>query len=151
MPSHKPNPNKQVQRKITNIDIHKYLGFRTLKTLKPFCTVAQPNVTFVEVGELPITHGDLTTIHRYKSNKHEVSRPKHFFDIAHMDITYGDTIAPGGIKYALIIVDRKTRYNFVLPLTDCKGHSIINSLQKLKVMAGKLPRIMYKDFDPKLL
>ncbi len=38
-----------------------------------------------------------------------------------MDITYGDTVAPGGIKFALLIVDRKTRYNFVLPLTDWKN------------------------------
>ena len=36
MPDHKPNPNKKVHQKISNIDIHKYLGFRTLKSLKPF-------------------------------------------------------------------------------------------------------------------
>ena len=36
MPDHKPNPNKQVHRKMTNIDIHKYMGFRTLKTLEPY-------------------------------------------------------------------------------------------------------------------
>ncbi len=68
-----------------------------------------------------------------------------------MDITYGDTVAPGGIKFVLLIVDRKTRYNFVLPLQDCKSISITKARQKLKVMAGKLPRLMYTDFDPKLL
>ena len=68
-----------------------------------------------------------------------------------MDITYGDTVAPGGIKFALLIVDRKTRYNFILPLTNCKSTTIISALQKLKTMAGKLPRILYTDFDPKLL
>ena len=68
-----------------------------------------------------------------------------------MDITYGDTVAPGGIKFALLIVDRKTRYNFVLPLTDWKSISIINALQKLKIMTGKLPRLVCTDFDPKLL
>ena len=60
-------------------------------------------------------------------------------------------MAPGGIKFALLIVDRKTRYNFILPLQDCKSTSIITALQQLKTMAGKLPRIMYTDFDPKLL
>ena len=106
MPSHKPNPNKQVHRKLINIDFHKYLGFRTLKSLKPFRTVAKPTVTFVDTGEIPISHGDFT-INRNKSNKDAVERPKHFFDVAHMDITYGDTIAPGGIKYALVIVYQK--------------------------------------------
>ncbi len=151
MPGHKPNPNKQVHRKITNIDIHKYLGFRTLKKLKPFRLVAKDTVTFVDAGEITLSHGDFTTIQRHRSNKTEVVRPKHFFDIAHMDITYGDTVAPGGIKSALIIVDRKTRYNFVLPLQNCKSVTIIKALQKLKTMAGKLPRILYTDFDPKLL
>ena len=60
-------------------------------------------------------------------------------------------VAPVGIKFALLVVDRKTRYNFVLPLQDCKSISITNALQKLKVMDGKLPQIMYTDFDPKLL
>ena len=68
-----------------------------------------------------------------------------------MDIAYGDTVAPGGIKFALIIVDRKTRYNYVFPLTDCKSTTIIATLQLLKVSAGKLPRLLYTDFDPKLL
>ena len=68
-----------------------------------------------------------------------------------MDITYGDTIAPGGIQFALLIVDHKTRYNFILPLQDCKSASIITALQKLKTMAARLPQVMYTDFDPKLL
>ena len=68
-----------------------------------------------------------------------------------MDITYGDTITPGGIQFALLIVDHKTRYNFILPLQDCKSASIITALQKLKTMAARLPQVMYTDFDPKLL
>ena len=78
-------------------------------------------------------------------------RPAHFFDVAHMDIAYGDTVAPGGIKFALVIVDRKTHYTFVYPLTDCKSVTIITALQQLKVTAGKLPKVLYTDFDPKLL
>ena len=50
-----------------------------------------------------------------------------------------------------MIVDRKTRYNYCLPLKDCKSTSIIAALQKLKVMAGKYPKMIYTDFDPKLL
>ena len=59
-----------------------------------------------------------------------------------MDITYGDTVAPGGTTFALAIVDRKTRYNYVF---------IIATLQQLKVSARKLHRTLYTDFDPKLL
>ena len=51
-PNQKLNPNKQVQRKISNIDRHKYLGFRTLKDLKPFQQVSVNTVTFVHVGSI---------------------------------------------------------------------------------------------------
>ena len=68
-----------------------------------------------------------------------------------MDIAYGDTVAPGGVKFAPILVDRKTRYTFVYPLTDCKSMTITDTLKQIKVVAGKLPRKLYTDFDPKLL
>ena len=75
MPSHKPNPNKQHHRKITNIDIHKYMGFRTLKNLKPFQIVSQDTVQLVNAGEIPLNHGDVSTVHRHTSNKNPVERP----------------------------------------------------------------------------
>ena len=83
-----------------NIDIHKYLSVQTLKTLKPVQLVSQDAVSFVDAGEIQLTHQDFTTIWKHCSNKHAVPRPKHFFDIVHMDITYGDTVAPGNIKFA---------------------------------------------------
>ena len=83
LPDQKPNPNKQVHHKISNIDIHKYLGFRTLKTIKPFQLVAQDAVSFINAGEIPLTHGDFTTIQKHRSNKSPVPRPKHFFNVAH--------------------------------------------------------------------
>ena len=68
-----------------------------------------------------------------------------------MDIAYGDVTAPGGIKYTLLVVDRKTRFTYTLPLKNCKGESIILCLKKLKTMEGKLPTKFYTDFDAKLL
>ena len=50
-----------------------------------------------------------------------------------------------------MVVDRKTQYNYCLLLTDCKSTTITIALQKLKVLAGKLPKLIYTDFDPKLL
>ena len=62
----------------------------------------------MNAGEIPLEHGNYTTINRNKHNKTPIPRPAHFFYAAHMDIAYGDTVAPGGIKFALILVDRKT-------------------------------------------
>ncbi len=142
---------KSKKRRISNIDIHKYFGFSSLKDIKPFQQVSQNTVTFIYSGEIPLEHGNFTTVTHNKHNKSPIQRPSHFFDVAHMDIAYGDTVAPGGIKFALVVVDCKIRYNFVFPLTDCKSTTLINTHQKLKVTAGKLPQTLYSDFDPKLL
>ncbi len=64
-----------------------------------------------------------------------------------MDIAYGDTVAPWATKFALVKKDRKTRYNYDFPLTDCKNTTIMVTLQQLKVSAGKLPQTLYTDFD----
>ena len=151
LPFHEPNPSKQVQRRISNIDIHKYMGFRTLKILKSFQEVSQNTVTFINTGKIPKDIGNYTTIKKHTHNKNTVQQPHHFFDVAHIDIAYGDTVAPGALKFALMVVDRKTRYNYCLPLTDCKSTTITNKLQKLKVIAGKVPKLIYTDIDPKLL
>ena len=151
LPSQKPNPSKNHHRRLTTVDLHRYFGFRTLKTLSHFKVVALPNVTIIPAGDNPMEIGDVTTIHRTTSNKSPVPRPTAFFDAAHMDIAYGDVVAPGGIKFALIIVDRKTRYTYVLPLKNCQSQSIITALTQLKIMAGKLPTSLYTDFDSKLL
>ena len=50
-----------------------------------------------------------------------------------------------------MVVDRKTRYNYCLAMTECKSTTIPIALQKLKVLAGKLTKSIYTDFDPKLL
>ena len=123
--SHKPNPSKSHHRKFTTIDLHKYFGFRTLKNLSHFKTVALPNVTIIPAGDHPMELGDVSTIKRHTSNKLPVPRPNYFFDAAHMDIAYGDVVAPGGIKFSLIIVARKTRNTYVLPLKNCQSQSII--------------------------
>ena len=54
------------------------------------------------------------------------------FYISHMGITYGDTIAPGSIKFALLVVDRKTQNNFILPLHNCKSTTNTSALQNYK-------------------
>ena len=108
-------------------------------------------VTIVNTGEVPKDISQYTTITRQKHNKNQIPRPDNFFDVAHMDIGYGDTMAPGGYKYILLIVDRKTRFSYVFGLKNTKADSIVTALKELKVSAGCLPKTLYTDFDPKIL
>ena len=68
------------------------MGFHTLKTLKFFQEVNQITVTFVNAGEIPNDIGNFTPIKKHTHNKNTVQRPKHFFDVAHINIAYGDTV-----------------------------------------------------------
>ena len=88
LPYQKPNPSRQSQRRISNIDIHKNMGFRTLEHLKYFQQVSQNNVTFINAGEIPTNIGNYTTIKKHTHNKNTVPRSHHFFNVAHMDVAY---------------------------------------------------------------
>ena len=142
---------KNHHRHLTTMDLHQYFRFHTLKNTTHFKTVSQPTVTIFPAGSTPKAIGNVTTINHHTSNKSPVLRLDNFFDAAHMDITYGDLVSPRGIKFALIVVDYKSRYTYVLPLRNCQSSMIIQALQQLKLMAGKLPKTLYTDFDPKLL
>jgi hypothetical protein len=67
-----------------------------------------------------------------------------------MDIAFGDCISVGGFCYALILVDRATRYNWTFGLKDLTLASIISALRLFKASAGSLARTFYSDCNLKL-
>jgi hypothetical protein len=42
-----------------------------------------------------------------------------------MDITFGDCLSIGGFKYALIFVDRASRYNLTFGLKSLQGNETV--------------------------
>mmetsp|Transcript_14188 Transcript_14188/g.20776 ORF Transcript_14188/g.20776 Transcript_14188/m.20776 type:complete len:98 (-) Transcript_14188:1729-2022(-) len=63
----------------------------------------------------------------------------------HAGIGYGDSTAPGGIKYILILVDQKSRYCWVYGLKGISGDDIKAAFRKFKIEAGTLPTNLYTD------
>ena len=60
LPSQKRNPSKNYHRHLATIDLHQYLGFRTLKNLTHFKTIfSQPTVTIIPAGSTPVALGDV--------------------------------------------------------------------------------------------
>ena len=57
----------------------------------------------------------------------------------------------GGIKYALLIVDRKTRVKFCYGLKDLEDTTILRQLQQFVRRIGKFPLEMLADRDFKLI
>jgi hypothetical protein len=67
-----------------------------------------------------------------------------------VDIAFGDYILVGGFRYALILVDRGTRYNWVYGLKDLLSDFILSALRYFKADAGSYARCFRSDCDAKL-
>jgi hypothetical protein len=132
--SNSPNPSaNKLPTRLTAHDLFIYMGFRQIKNIKECMTIVQPAVKYIEGGDIPHEIAEYLTIQRFTSNKHPIPCPSNFFDIAHMYIVYGDVVAPGNIKYGLLIVDRKTRYSYILPLKAKNKETIVEALTYLKL------------------
>ncbi len=64
-----------------------------------------------------------------------------------MDIAFGDCILVVFFCYALILVDRATRYNWVYGLKDLLSDSILSALCYFKADAGSYACCFHSDCD----
>ncbi len=67
-----------------------------------------------------------------------------------MDIPFGDCLSISGFCYALILIDRATRYNWTLGLKTLTSDSILSALYLFWASAGSLARCFYSNCDVKL-
>ena len=67
-----------------------------------------------------------------------------------MDIVYGPCVAISGIKYALLLIDKKTRKCHIYGLKDLK-ESITDALSQFLLDAQVPPKVIRTDFDKKLM
>jgi hypothetical protein len=100
--------------RITDFDVHRYIGFRHLRDYTALHKVGT-GVKIVSQGEPPITPSDLTTIDRNNKGK-ALALPQQYLEKVGMDIGFSHKDSPGGFKYSLLIVDYKTRHNFIYGL-----------------------------------
>jgi hypothetical protein len=73
-----------------------------------------------------------------------------FLDAVHMDIAFGDCVSVEGYRYALILVDRATRYNWAFGLKTLSSECILSALCLFRAAASSLTCCFYCDCDPKL-
>ena len=119
--------------------------------LKYFEIVAKDTVSIEkpEKSEIPID-GEVPTLRSSKRNKVPSKLPKNFSDVWHMDIVYGPCTAIGGIKYALLLIDKKTRKCYIYGLKNMKT-SIKSALQKFVNDVQVKPKLIRTDFDNRLM
>ena len=68
-----------------------------------------------------------------------------------MDIGYGDMIAPGGYKYVLLIVDRKTQFSYLFDKRILKHLLLSMHLKNLMLLLAKSLHSFIRISTPKYL
>ena len=132
-----------------SLKLHKIFGCRRFKN-QQHLTSASDNARLIHTGELPPTIGDFATIVNPPKGKPLRKRRK-FLDKFHMDIVFGDCVALGNFRYALLLVDVSTRYAWLYGLESLTSNEVIAALEAFQADAGRLPKKFHADFDKKLI
>ncbi len=130
-------------------ELHHALGCRCFRNYK-HTIQASLDGHWVDGGELPLALGAYTTVPKAPRGSSINRENSCFLDIVHIDIVFGDCVAPGGYCYALIFVDRAPRYNWVFGLKDLSSDSILSAFCLFQGDAGLYARCFHSDCNAKL-
>jgi hypothetical protein len=130
-------------------ELHRVMGCRKFRNYKQLLQVSLDG-EWVDGGEFPPSLGSYATIPKAtRGGALDRTRYK-YLDAVHMDIAFGDCLLVGGFWYALILVDRATRYNWAFGLSSLSSADILSAIRKFRAAAGGLTRCFHCDCDLKL-
>jgi hypothetical protein len=147
-PSYTPGPAENTTE-FDSLCFYIFFGCTKFKN-QLHLTAASKNATLIRCSKRPTTIGDYTTINNPPQGK-PIKKRRKFLDKVHLDIVFGDCMALGGFRYALVLVDVATRFTWVYGITSLLSTNIIGALVSFCVVAGKMPRKFHSDFDKKLM
>ncbi len=130
-------------------ELHRIMGCQKFRNYKHLLQVSWDG-EWVDGGEFPPSLGSYATIPKAKPGGHLDKTKYKYLNAVHMDIVFGDCVSVGGYSYALILVNRATRYNWAFGLRLLSSLDIISALWKFRAAAGSLARCFYCDCDLKL-
>lgn len=131
--------------------IRRGFGFRNIdRCIKQIQKNSLPNYFISTTDYEPVTDlGTIATIDKANRNKTPLTLPTAFGDTVHMDILYGANTAHGGIKYALYIVDRATRYKYIHPMKNLSS-DILDGIKSYCNDMKTVPKRFISDRDCRL-
>jgi len=133
----------------TSEEIHRIMGCRKFHNYKHILDVSKDGA-WMDGGEFPMSLGSYATIPKAKRGQPLDRTVYRYLDTVHMDIAFGDCVSVGGYRFALILVDRATRYNWAFGLKTLSSSCILSALRLFRAAAGSLARCFYCDCDHKL-
>ncbi len=118
-------------------EIYCIMGCRKFRNYKHILDVSWDGA-WVNGGEFPMSLGSYATVPKAKRGTSLDRTSYKFLDAVHMDIAFGDCVSVGGYRYALILVDRATHYNWVFGLKTLSSDCILSALRLFRAAAGSL-------------
>ena len=144
-------PSQTSKKSFTMDQVQKAFGFRNVGSIINQIKETNENCLISTKDVEPILDlGQVASIDKPKRNTHPLPFPPNRGDVLHMDIIYGSGKSISGIKYALFIVDRATRYKMMLPIKNLHT-DILPNIKKFCNLMGKTPKYVRTDFDHKLI
>ena len=131
-----------------SLNLHHKFVCRQLSNQKHL--TAATNASLVNSGLLPSTIGSFSTIANPAKAK-PIRNRRQFLDKVHMEIVFGDCVALGGHRYALLLVDVATRYYWLYGMLSLSSMLITSALEFFKADAGRLPHRFHSEFNRKLI
>ena len=118
------------EREFTVDQLRRAFGFRNIDSLLPHLRkTSQPTFRISTTDNEPILDaGQVATVDKSRKNTTPLDLPSSFGEVIHLEILYGAGTAHGGVKYALYLVDRATRYKCIYPLKNL-GDDILTQMQ----------------------
>ncbi len=132
----------------TSEEIHRIMGCRKSWNYKHIIEVSRDG-EWMDGGEFHMSLGSYATIPKAKQDQSLYRTDYRYLDTVHMNIAFGDCVSVGGYHFALILVDRATRYNWAFGLKTLSSSCILLALQLFRAAAGSLAHCFYCDCNPK--
>jgi hypothetical protein len=130
-------------------ELHRAMGCHKFKNYKTLLRVSR-NGEWINGGKFPPSLGSFATIPKAKRGQPLDKMRYLYLDAVHMDIDFSNCLFGGGYKYALILVDRATRYNWTFGLKLLSSECILSALRLFRAAAGGLAHCFYCNCDAKL-
>lgn len=147
-PCDTPN-GSDTTRHLTADQIYRLFGNRRFRNYSNFCLAAKDS-KFIKGGEPVPSLGEFATIPKCAKGL-AIPRPTRALEKVHIDIAFGDGLGKLGFRYALIFVDRATRYIWVFGLKSLHADALIEAFTAFRAEAGCLATHFRTDCDAKLL
>ena len=157
-PSPKPRPWDRVPSStpakvsFTPDKLLKCIGFlSSSKMQKALRTTSLDTINILDIDKNPtLDPGETASLKAAARNRSKLPLPDNVGDVWHIDIGFGPSRAVGGVFYALMAVDRKSRYKAVYPLANLRA-DVITQIRQFLIDVDGACKCIRTDFDMKLI